>query len=106
MQPRDTSQEQGLEEGETGSPVSRRADGRADFLFCLFSWTQFVAKGKNKPDRHLQKALPNEGYVQVAGGRQQPHDTPYGRAEVHRCRLLRVQVGPLLGQQGRLLATF
>lgn len=57
-------------EGETGSPVSRSTDERADFLFCLFSWTQFVAKGKNKPDRHLQKALPNEGYVQVAGGRQ------------------------------------
>lgn len=35
MQPWDTSQEQGLEEGETGSPVSRRADGRAFYSACF-----------------------------------------------------------------------
>lgn len=58
----------GIGRGGDGEPCFKKGRWKS-FLFCLFSWTQFAAKGKNKRDRHLQKALPNEGYVQVAGGR-------------------------------------
>lgn len=79
----------------------KKAAGRGECLFCLFSWTQFAAtKDRTRQAVWTLKHILLRSCVQVAGGQQQPLAMPCGHTEVRRRRLPGARVGGLLDCRG------